>query len=178
MLTANVLALSGCQQPTASSETTNVDDFVDASAPDTIDAETPADGRSYRVARSNESDLIVAYQYKVSFTATVTMNSNSSQSKYDIEFPVTMSQASIKVNQASGGIIVPPSGSDTEHSEYVISQATGNKFGAPSTSVSMRFDVWYSLPSQLKEAVITASFNIYDNNGKSFTKTATIKVAP
>ena len=106
------------------------------------------------------------------------MNSNSSDSKYDLEFPVTMSQASIKVNQASGGIIVPPSGSDTEHSEYVISQATGNKFGAANTSVSMRFDVWYSLPSQLKEAVITASFSMYDNNGKSFTKTATVKVAP
>jgi hypothetical protein len=91
---------------------------------------------------------------------------------------VTLSQASLKVNQASGGIITPPTGGEAEHSEYVISQATGNKFSAASTSLSMHFDVWYSLPSQQKEALITVSFSMQDNNGKVFTKTATINVAP
>ena len=170
--------VAGCQQPTSSSETISVDDYVDASVPATINADASADGRTYRVARSNESDLIVAYQYRTSFTATVTLNSNSSQDKYDLEFPVTLSQASVRVNQASGGILTPPTGSESEHSEYVISQATGNKFAGAGTSLSMRFDVWYSLPSQQKEALMTVSFVMSDNNGKTFTKTATINIAP
>ena len=178
VLAVNVLVLSGCQQPTSSSDATSVDDYVDASVPGSLNADASTDGRTYRVARSNEADLIVAYQYKTSFNATVTMNSNSSQDKYDIEFPVTLSQASVKVNQASGGIITPPTGSEAEHSEYVISQATGNKFGAAGSSLSMRFDVWYSMPSQQKEALISVAFTMVDNNGKVFTKTATINVAP
>ena len=178
VLASGVLALSGCQQPTSSSESYSVDDYVDASVPGTLNADTSADGRTYRVARSNEADLVVPYQYKTGFTATVSMSGNSGDDKYDIEFPVTLSQASLKVNQASGGIITPPTGSETEHSEYVISSATGNKFNAAGSSVSMRFDVWYSLPSQQKEALITVSFTMTDTDGKVFTKTATINVAP
>lgn len=170
--------VSGCQQPTAASSSTSVDDFVDATVPASVTADSSTDGRTYRVARSNEADLVVPYQYKTSFSATVTMNSNSSQDKYDIEFPVTLAQASVKVNQASGGIVTPPSGSDTEHSEYVITEASGNKFGGANTSQSMHFDVWYTMPSQQKEALISLSFSMYDNDGRSFTKTATINITP
>jgi len=178
VLAAGVLVLSGCQQPTSSSGSYSVDEYVDASVPGTLNADPSTDGRTYRVARSNEADLIVPYQYKTGFTATVSMNGNSGDDKYDIEFPVTLSQASLKVNQASGGILTPPTGSDVEHSEYVISQATGNKFSAAGSNLSMRFDVWYSLPSQQKESLITVAFTMTDTDGKVFTRTATINVAP
>jgi hypothetical protein len=69
-------------------------------------------------------------------------------------------------------------GSDSEHSEYVITEASGNKFGGANTSQSMHFDVWYTMPSQQKEALISLSFSMYDNNGRSFTKTATINITP
>jgi hypothetical protein len=175
---AAALALAGCQRPTSSTETTKVDDFVDSSAPSSLAANASTDGRSYRVTRNNESDLIVAYQFKTSFAVTVSVNSNASAKKYDLTFPLTLSAASVKVNQASGGILTPPTGGDVERSEFVIAQASGNKFAAVNTGLTMNFDVWYTMPSQQKEALITVSFNMVDDDGKAFTKTVTINVTP
>jgi hypothetical protein len=172
------LAMEGCQRPTAETETTSVDDFIGASAPATVTASPSTDGRTYRVVRNNETDLIVAYQFKVTFAVTVTVNSNATDKKYDLTFPITLAQASVKVNQASGGILTPPSGGDTERSEFVITQASGNKFAGASTSLTMNFDVWYTMPSQQKEALITVAFNMSDDDGKVFSKTTTINVAP
>jgi hypothetical protein len=42
----------------------------------------------------------------------------------------------------------------------------------------MNFDVWYTMPSQQKEALITVSFNLADTDGKAFGKTATVNVTP
>ena len=62
-LIAATLALAACQRPTKEAETISVDDFVDASAPGAVSASTSTDGRSYRVTRNNEPDLIVPYQF-------------------------------------------------------------------------------------------------------------------
>ena len=141
-------------------------------------ANVSTDGRSYRVTRNNEPDLVVAYQFKTSFSVTVVVNANANDSKYDLTFPITLSQASVKVNQASGGILTPPTGGDVERSEFVITQASGNKFAAAGTSVTMNFDVWYTMPSQQKEALITVTFNMADDDGKAFAKQVTINVTP
>jgi hypothetical protein len=172
------LAVAGCQRPTSESETTSVDDFVDASARSAVTANSSTDGRSYRVVRNNEPDLIVPYQFKTSFAVTVIVNGNADDDKYDLTFPISLSQASVKVNQASGGILTPPTGGDTERSEFVVTQASGNKFAGASTSVTMNFDVWYTMPSQQKEALITVTFNMADDDGKAFAKTVTINVTP
>jgi hypothetical protein len=133
--------LSGCQRPTEASDPTSVDDFVDASAPSAVNANTSTDGRTYRVARNNESDLIVPYQFKTSFSVTLTLNGNAGSSKYDLTFPVTLTQVTVKVNQASGGIVTPPTTGDPERSDYVVTQASGNKFTGANTSVTMNVDV-------------------------------------
>src|SRR6187455_2333559 len=86
-LIAAILALAACQHPTKETETTSVDDFVDASAPGAVTANTSTDGRSYRITRNNEPDLTVAYQFKTSFAVTVTVNGNATDSKYDLTFP-------------------------------------------------------------------------------------------
>jgi len=176
-LIAATLALAACQRPTEESDPISVDDFVDASAPAAVVANGSTDGRSYRVTRNNEPDLIVAYQFKTSFSVTVLVNANANDKKYDLTFPLTLAQAAVKVNQASGGILTPPSG-DVERSEFVITQATGNKFAAAGATVTMNFDVWYTMPSQQKEALITVTFNMTDDDGRAFAKTATINVTP
>lgn len=175
---AATLALAGCQRPTEESETISVDDIVDASAPSAVTANPSTDGRSYRVTRNNETDLILPYQFKTSFTVTVLVNSNASDSKYDLTFPITLLQASVKVSQASGGILTPPTGGDVERSEFVITQSSGNRFAAANTSITMNFDIWYTMPSQQKEALITVTFNLADDDGAAFAKTATINITP
>jgi hypothetical protein len=169
---------TGCQRPTAASDTTSVDDFVDASAPAAVTAGTSTDGRTYRVARNNESDLIVPYQFRTSFPVTLTLNGNAGSTTYDLSFPVTLNAVTVKVNQASGGIVTPPTTGDPERSDFVVTQASGNKFAGANTSVTMNIDVWYTMPSQQKEALITVTFNLTDAALKTFAKTATINVAP
>src|SRR5262245_28009369 len=141
-----------CQKPTDSSDTLDVDDFVDASAPSTVTADAAADGRTYRVTRNNEPDLILPYQFKTSFNTSITVNAKADDKDVDLEFPVTLNQVAVKVEQASGGIVTPTS--SPIYSEYVVSQASGNKFAAINASISMNIAVWYTLPSAEKEALI------------------------
>jgi hypothetical protein len=177
LLAAGLLA--GCQRPTSSTDVTKVDDFVDGSAPSSVTASNSPDaGRTYRITRNNEADLIMPFQFKTSFAVTITMNGASSDSKYNLTFPVTLSQATVKVNQASGGIVTPPTNGDVERSDFVVTGATGNKFAGANTSVTMNFDVWYTMPSQQKEALITVTFSLVDTDGKAFSKIVTINVAP
>ena len=82
-----------------------------------------------------------------------------------------------EVKQASGGIVTPPSGGETEHSFYVT-EASGNRFPSANSSVSARFDVWYDLPSLRKEALITISLSFTDADGFSFSKAYDVRVAP
>jgi len=42
----------------------------------------------------------------------------------------------------------------------------------------MNFDVWYTMPSQQKEALVSVTFSLSDTDGKAFAKTATINIAP
>ena len=177
-IAVGALMSAGCQRPTEASETISVDDFVDASAPSSINANAATDGRTYRVPRNNETDLIVPYQFKVSFPVTLTLNGNASADKYDLTFPVTLTQVTVKVNQASGGIVTTPTTGEPERSDYVVTQASGNKFAAANTSVTMNIDIWYTMPSLQKEALITVSFSLSDTDGKVFAKTATIIVVP
>jgi hypothetical protein len=173
------LFLIGCQEPTED-ESFDVDDFVDTSVtpnPAVADAST---GKTYRVVRgNNQPDEILEYDWKTTFTVAVTLNGNATDTDgADLEFPVTLTSASVKVQQASGGIVNPPTGGETEHYESVIVQATANEFPGVNSSINTTFDVWYDLPSLRKEALATVTLSFQDNEGKTFTKLVDVKVAP
>jgi len=180
LMFAAAALLSACQSPTDSSDTLDVDDFVDSSVtPSTASAVTSTDGRSYRVVRgNNQPDDIYAYQYKTSFRVTVTINKNAADDDIDLSFPVTVTSISAKVEQASGGIVTPPTGSDAEHYESVLSGSTGSTFSGTNSSVAFTEDVWYSLPSKGKEALVTVTISFKDDDSKTFTKTVTVLVNP
>jgi hypothetical protein len=174
-----VVFLVGCQEPTED-ESLDVDDFVDTSVnpnPATADASS---GKTYRVVRgNNQPDEILEYDWKTTFTVSVTLNGNSTDSDgADLEFPVTLSSASVQVKQASGGIVNPPTGGETEHYESVIVQTSANEFPDVNSSISTTFDVWYDLPSLRKEALATVTLSFQDNNGKTFTKLVDVRIAP
>jgi hypothetical protein len=172
--------LSACQSPTDSSDTLEVDDFVDSSVtPSTATAAASTDGRTYRVVRgNNQADDIFAYDFKTTFRVTVTVNKNAADDDVDLSFPVTITSISAKVEQASGGIVTPPTGSDSEHYESVLTQSTGSTFSGTNASVSFNEDVWYSLPSKGKEALITITISFKDDDSKTFTKTVKVLVNP
>lgn len=170
--------LSACQSPTDPDDSLKVDDFLVVTAdPAVATAEASTDGRTYRVARNELPDEILPFDWKTSFVIHVTLNDQADDDDY-LTFPVTLSTVAVKVNQASGGIITPPTGGEVEHSDYVVTQSSGNAFSGINTSHTMTFDVWYDLPSLRKEAVIALTLTFVDDDGVTFSKVFELKVAP
>jgi len=170
--------LIACQSPTDPDDAVDVDDFLEISvAPNPAIADVATDGKTYRVVRgNNQPDEILAYDWKTSFTLTLTLNSKADDDDV-LEFPVDLTTVSVAVKQASGGIVTPPSGGEVEYYQSVT-QASSNRFAAVNTSNTIAFEVWYDLPSLRKEALVTVNLAFKDNNGKTFTKAYDVRVAP
>jgi hypothetical protein len=180
LLCLSVVPLCACQSPTTADSTSfDVDDFVDATVSPDPAVAVPSTGKTYRVVRgNNQPDDILEYDWKTSFTVTITLNSNATSEDVDLSFPVAITAATARVEQATGGIVSPPSGGESDHYESLITQTSSNKFSAAETSVTMAFDVWYDLPSLRKEALITITIAFRDDDGVTFSKTVTVQVSP
>jgi hypothetical protein len=179
LLAGATLLAAACQSPTDSTETFDVDDFLETSvSPDPISADAATDGKTYRVVRgNNQPDDILRYDWKARFTVNLRLNDQADDDD-NLTFPIDVTAATVKVQQASGGIVNPPTGGDVEHFEYVLSQATSSRFEGINTSNSMTLDVWYDLPSLQKEALVTVTVSFKDDDGVVFSKAIDVKVAP
>lgn len=174
------LPIAGCQNPTDPSSVVRYDEVVDvAAAPDPIVADTSTGGRTYRIVRgNNQPDEILPYDWHAVFSSTVSFNDQANDDDIDLEFPVRITSTALTVKQASGGIVTPPTGTDTEKFEFITLNATGNQLAGTNSPVSLGFEIWYDLPSLRKEAVVTLTFSFVDNNGVTFQKAVDLKVAP
>ena len=88
-------------------------------------------------------------------------------------FPVKITSATVKVQQASGGIITPSTGGDIEHYEFEFTTST-NSFPAAGNTVNMNFNVWYDLPNLKREALVTLALVFTDNVGATFSKSVDV----
>ena len=174
------MSLYGCQSPTNPDDVVNFDEVVNVTAsPDPINADSQTSGRTYRVVRgNNQPDEILAYDWHAVFSVNFTFNDQANDSDVDVDFPVRVSSATVTAKQASGGIVTPPTGSETEHSEFVVLAATGNQVSGINSPTTMTFEVWYDFPSLRREAVMTVAFSFVDNEGAAFQKSVDIKVSP
>jgi uncharacterized lipoprotein YajG len=157
------LLAAGCQKPS------DVNSFdVDLTAtPNPSIAETSS-GVTYVVqGDDNTPDVTKVYPYRTSFLVTLT-------SQDDVGADVT--SVTVRVQQASGGIVVVPTGSEVERYQFNSSASNNRLEGHGSAQVS--FIVWYDLPNKGKEALVTASFGMMDDDDNSWTKTVQVKVAP
>ena len=168
---------SGCQSTTSTSSTLAVDDFVAGESFPNPAAAEASSGKFYRVVRgNNQPDDIIEYKWKTSFKVNVTINSKATDSSVDLKFPTTITSTSVKVEQASGGIVITPTGGETEHYESAITSTTGNTYTGVNQNLTLAFDVWYDTPNKLKEALATVIVSFRDNDGKTFAKTVTCRI--
>lgn len=169
---------NACQSPTDPDDTLDVDDFLEISVtPNPATANESTDGKTYRVVRgNNQPDDILTFDWKTSFTLSVLLNGRADDNDA-LEFPVDITSVTLAVKQASGGIVTPPTGGETEHFTYVT-QASANRFAAVSQSITIAFEVWYDLPSLRREALVQVSLAFKDNDGQTFSKTHDVRVAP
>jgi hypothetical protein len=181
LMLAALTATAGCQSPTSASSTLNVDDFVDASVSPATATATPSTGRTYRVVRgNNQPDDVLPYQFTTTFTITTTINSKANADSVALTFPVTITAASGKVEQAAGGIVTPPTGGEVEHYESVLLSSSGSTIAGVGGGITMVFQVWYSLPNGNKEARVTETISMKDStsSAKTFAKNVYVNIAP
>jgi hypothetical protein len=171
------LMFGGCQSTTDPDNSVDANDVVDvAFAPDPVGANT-SDGRTYRVVRgNNQPDEILQYDWRTTFAVTTTINGQASDA--DLAFPIKLTSTAVKVQQASGGVVTPPTGGETEHYESVLSNISGSEFASENTSVTMTVEAWYDLPSLKREALVTITFSFEDADGVTFTRNASVRVSP
>ena len=181
LLVTGLLPAAGCQSPTSTSSTTNVDSFVDASVSPNPTTAIASSGKTYRVVRGNsQPDEIIPFQWVTTFSVTFTLNSKATGKDIDLSFPVTVTSVSGKVEQAAAGIVTPPTGGEVEHYESVILSSSGSQVTDVGGAIQIVFQVWYSLPSGNREALITETINMKDSHDspKTFPKVVQIRVAP
>jgi hypothetical protein len=162
-------AWSGCSSPT--SPTTLKVDLTANPSPATA---TAAQGVFYTIpGDSNHADVTKEYPYTASFV--VDMNETGGNA-------LNITAVNLRVQQASGGIVIAPSGGDVEHKQF-NSSASGNSLPA-NGHASVGFQVWYDLPNKGREALVTVSLSFQEVNAgtdgvkDTFQSTVDVKVAP
>lgn len=157
-------ALGGaCSAPTA--PTTLSVTLTSNPAPASAVAST---GVTYTVVGdATHPDRTVTYPWKTSFTVSIQETGGTAED---------ITAVNLTVHQASGGIVIAPSGGAVEHYQF-NSSASGNHINAKG-SASVGFDVWYDLPNMGREALISVSFSFKDANNNTYSQSIDVKVAP
>jgi hypothetical protein len=167
--------LVACQSPTDPDEVT---DFIDVTvSPSPATAAGPT-GRTYKVeGDGDDPDEIREYDWRTTFNVSVTLTSAAQADNVNLDFPVDITAATVKVQQASGGIITPPTGGEVERYDFVIAQSSGNRFTGVNSPIDMAFEVWYDVPNLRKEARVSVTLSFQDEGGATFTEVVPVRVA-
>jgi hypothetical protein len=162
LLLVVAVTFGACDAPTTS---TTLEVTLTAD-PDPITAQ-PSTGVTYTVTNADDTKSTYTYPWKGSFVVTIQETGG---------LAVDITAVNLKVQQASGGIVITPSGGDTEYYRF-NSSASGNHIAANGTA-SIGFDIWYALPNKQKEALVTVGLSFKDDDDNTYSETAQIKVAP
>jgi hypothetical protein len=164
-----VAGWGGCSSPT--SPTTLEVDLTANPSPANA---TAGQGVTYTIKGDDtHPDVTKEYPWTTSFV--VDMNETGGNA-------LNITAVNLRVQQASGGIVIAPSGGDVEHYQF-NSSASGNSLPAKGHA-SVGFQVWYDLPNKGREALVTVSLSFQevnegDNGVKdSFSSTVDVKIAP
>ena len=155
--------LPACSSPTSESPTLDV---TLTANPDPSAASGPT-GVQYRVTNADSSVSFYEYDYRTSFTVTIKENAGTA---------LDITAIDLKVQQATGGIVITPSGGDQIYYKFNSSAVT-NRINAKG-SADVGFDVWYDLPNGGRESLITVGFSFKDDDDRTYSDTLQVKVAP
>jgi hypothetical protein len=167
--------LAGCDSPSSSSDVKL--DVTFTSIPDPATA-TRSTGVKYKVTNADETVSYYDYTYRSSFTLHIQENAG---------MPLDIASINLTLQQATGGIVITPSGGDVLYSKFNSSAAA--KHINANGSADIGFDVWYDLPNKGKEALITVALTFdyedqddIDGDGEddtyTYSDTAEVTVAP
>jgi len=165
LLCAGVLA-AGCQSPSAPNDPDDIDIVLTANP--SVASATASSGVTYVKEKGTDGkpDVIDEYDWTSSFTINV-----ENQEKTG----AVITQVNVSPHQASGGILIPPSGGEVEYSKFSV-RAAGNRVEANGGIVNVGIDLWYDFPIRSKEAVVTVSISFKDDDDLIFTKSIDVRI--
>lgn len=163
LVLAAAYGLSACDAPT---EATSLEVTLTAS-PDPATA-VAASGVTYTIKGDDtHADQVLAYPWKTTFTVNIQETGGRA---------VDITAVNATVKQASGGIVITPSGGAIEYYQF-NSSATGNHINARGSG-AVGFEVHYDLPNKGREALVTVTLGFMDEDDNTYTRTLGVKVAP
>ena len=165
-----VVAWNGCSSPTSSTDTLDVNLTANPSPSSAVASQ----GVTYTIKGDDtHPDETRQYPWTTSFVVNIEETEGNA---------MEITAVNLKVQQASGGIVIAPSGGEVEHYQF-NSSASGNNLPAKGHA-SVGFQVWYDLPNKGREALVTVSLGFKEvNEGddgviSSFQDSVDVKVAP
>ena len=154
VLASTAVWLVACSSPTDPSATTAK---VDLTANPNPTSALASSGVTYTiVGDATHPDQIKEYPWRTHFSVNMAETAGVG---------LDITSISVKVQQAAGGIITPPTNGQIEHYQFT-SQSSGNRLEGHGTRV-VGFDVWYALPNQGREAVVTVIVTFLDKKDVS-----------
>jgi hypothetical protein len=158
-----VAGLGACSSPTSSTPTLSV---TLTNTPNPASASGPT-GVQYKVTNADSTVSYYEYDYRTSFSVTIQETGGKA---------LDITALDLKVEQATGGIVISPSGGDQVYYKFNSSAVTNHINAKGSAEVG--FDVWYDLPSGGREALVTVGFTFQDSDKNTYSDTLQVKVAP
>jgi hypothetical protein len=159
--------LASCDSPTSSSPDFDVTLSV---TPDPAQASGPT-GVQYKVTNADDTVSYFEYDNRTTFTIHIAENAGMA---------LDITSINLGVQQAAGGIVITPSGGDQVYYKFSSSAVT-NRINAKG-GADVGFDVFYDLPNQGREALVTVSFTFeYEDEEQAvyqYSDTYKVKVAP
>lgn len=155
--------MSACNAPTSSTPTL---ELTITSNPDPASASGPT-GVQYKVTNADASVTLYDYDFRTSFTLTILETGGMA---------LDITALNLTVQQATGGIVITPSGGDQVYFKF-NSLAPTNHINARG-SADVGFDVWYDLPNGGREALITVGMSFKDSDDNTYSDTHQVKVSP
>lgn len=149
---ASMMGLFACSSPT---DPTSSSGAVNLTANPSPASAQPSHGVTYILqGDANNPDKTLEYPFESTFTTSIAETGGAA---------LEITAITLKVQQATGGIITPPTNGQVEHYQFV-SQASGKNLPA-NGQVSVGFQVWFALPNQRRECVATVGFTFIDRKG-------------
>ena len=152
-----VTGLWGCRDksPTTASDTSTSTSTAAAAVTPTVIPDPAA----------SRTSTDPGYEWATSFNVTLTQSGSTA---------ITIRALSADLQQAAGGIVVAPPANLDEAFRFQV-KAGGNTLPAAGT-VAIDFDFAYTLPNGGREALVTITLTLVDDQGVSSTKTVQVRV--
>jgi hypothetical protein len=158
-----VASISSCSAPTEPTQLS-----VDLSSTPATPPAVAAKGVFYTIKGDDtHPDQTIEYPWKASFTVSLQETGG---------LAVDITAVNVRVQQASGGIVITPTTGTVEQYQF-NSSASGNQLGAKG-SASVGFEVWYDLPNKGREALVTVGFTFRDEDSRTYSDSLDVRVTP